>query len=380
MPDNRHIVISLAAGQNPGHHLSIADIESNELTPLTIGNQDELYPSVSPDGRSLIYEQDLSGWDVVSVSVDDGSTKTVIGIGRKDVMAAWSARQAKLAWVTDRNGPEEIWLRGPDGSERPAITAQNFPLGTSKALMNPSLSPDGDRLVFGRVDLGGVARLWISSLSGGVPVLLTNSERTLELGGSWSPDGSRFVYVAYEGGETSIMTVKTSGGATPIKLADTGKQNDLPDWSSTGDWITYHDDKGWNLISPDGKRTKFLGKIQADYLAFSKDGKMLYGIETGETEADQDRATLFSLETATLKQKVIKNLGGDFAPSTKFRPGIRFSLSPDGKIRLQHRQVQKRPLDAARLPPARLVEPDQDSAARPFLSIDKRTGPIFRRN
>jgi hypothetical protein len=86
-----------------------------------------------------------------------------------------------------------------------------------------------------------------------VPVLLTNSDHTLEVGGSWSPDGSRFVYVAYEGGKTSLMMVKTSGGATPLKLIDKGKRYDLPDWSSTGDWITYNDDKGWNLISPDGK-------------------------------------------------------------------------------------------------------------------------------
>jgi Tol biopolymer transport system component len=127
-----------------------------------------------------------------------------------------------------RSGPEEIWLRGSDGSDRPVITGQTFPPGTTKALMNPSPSPNGDRLIFGRVDLGGVARLWISSLSGGVPVLLTNAEHTLERGGSWSPDGSRFVYVAYEGGKTSLMTVKTSGGATPVRLVDIGKQNDLP--------------------------------------------------------------------------------------------------------------------------------------------------------
>src|ERR1700692_4275514 len=82
----------------------------------------------------------------------------------------------------------------------PSTTSASRPPGTSKALFNPSLSPDGDRLVFGRVDREGVGRLWISSLSGGVPVLLTNSDHTLEVGGSWSPDGSRFVYVAYEGG------------------------------------------------------------------------------------------------------------------------------------------------------------------------------------
>jgi hypothetical protein len=123
------------------------------------------------------------------------------------------------------------------------------------------------------------------------------------------------------------------------------------------------------LISADGERTKFLGKIQADYLAFSRNGKVLYGIQTGETEADQDRATLFSLDTATLKQKVINNLRGDavdeaLAVRGKAEANARAEPLEDGA---KHRQVQKRALDPARLPAARLVEPDQDSAARPFF-------------
>ena len=44
-----------------------------------------------------------------------------------------------------------------------------------------------------------------------------------------------------------------------------------------------------------------------------------------------DRATLFSLDPVTLKQKVIKELGKDLAPQSGDHPGIRFSIAPDGK-------------------------------------------------
>jgi len=68
------------------------------------------------------------------------------------------------------------------------------------------------------------------------------------------------------------MTVKTSGDATPSVLKKDIDELYLPDWSPAGDWITYRDDRGWNLISPDGKTAKFLGKIETRYLAFSRDG------------------------------------------------------------------------------------------------------------
>jgi hypothetical protein len=105
----------------------------------------------------------------------------------------------------------------------------------------------------------------------------------------------------------------------------------LPDWSPAGDWITYKGDDGWSLITLDGKTTKFLGRINTNHLAFSKDGKLLYGIETGKTEADRDRATLFSLDPATLKRKDLKELGPDLKPATTFNPSMRLSLAPDGK-------------------------------------------------
>jgi eukaryotic-like serine/threonine-protein kinase len=328
LPDNRHIVVSLVTDPIHSSHLWIADTASNDLTPLTTGPGRELFPAVSPDGKSILYHQDASHYDVMSVSVEDGTAKTLITTGHTEVMAAWSANQTKLAWVTDRSGPGEIWVRSPDGPDRPLVTPADFPAGTNRWFANPSLSPDGDRLIYSRWDRAGGSYLWISSLSGGAPVRLTSVDTGSERGGSWSPDGNRFVYLQVQAGKTSLMMVKTSGIAAPVVLREEVNEANLPDWSPVGDWITFNDDKGWNLISPDGKNSKSLGKIETRYLAFSKSGKLLYGILWNDQSS---HPVLFSLDPVTQKQKVIKELSVDLWPESPSTAGVRFSLAPDGK-------------------------------------------------
>ncbi len=328
MPDSQHLLISIQAAANVPSHLAIANISSGVIYPLTTGTSVEHDPSASPDGKSILYTQLNSQEDVISVSLADGTTTTLISTGHTEAVAAWSATQAKLVWATNRNGPFQIWMRTPDGSERPVVTAADFPEGGAMSLASPSLSPDGERLIYDRSGADGVLRLWISLLSGGSPVRLTNVEPGGEYGSTWSPDGSRFVYLQAQGGKTSVMVTKTNGNAAPVMLTE-DVLSYSPDWSPTGDWISYRDQKGWSLISPDGKRSKFLGKIQSNYLAFSRDGKLLYGIQIGETEADRDRATLFSLDPVSLKQTTIKELGKDFIPARDFT--VRFGLNPDGK-------------------------------------------------
>jgi hypothetical protein len=71
---------------------------------------------------------------------------------------------------------------------------------------------------------------------------------------------------------------------------------------------------------------KSLGKIPTAHLAFSKDGKQLFGIRE-----EHARVTLFSLDIAKGKTQDIRELGLELAPASDYGPGIRFSLAPDGK-------------------------------------------------
>jgi hypothetical protein len=61
-------------------------------------------------------------------------------------------------------------------------------------------------------------------------------------------------------------------------------------------------------------------------MTFSADSKRLYGIRV-----DPDRRTLFSIDIATKEEKTIGEIGKDFTPASYSNPGIRLSLSPDGK-------------------------------------------------
>jgi serine/threonine protein kinase len=332
MPDSRHLMLSAAMEANTPASLWMADIRSGGITPVTAGTAMETIPSVSPDGKATLYQQNETHLDVVSVALLDGSAKTLIATGRDEGMPAWAANQEKLVWVSDRNGPMEIWIREADGSERPVVTQANFPPGSNKILMTPSLSPQGDRIAYERIDREGIMRTWISSVSGGAPVRLTNAEPSLEDPSAWSPDGRQFVYLQFEKSNAALAIARTSGNATPVLVKELHDAGDsLPCWSPRGDWITYEDETGWNLVSPDGKNTKPLGHIPTQYLAFSKDGKILYGIANGPTEGDRDKSTLFSLDPATLKQTPIKDLGRSLRPASWFHHSIRLSLSPDGK-------------------------------------------------
>jgi eukaryotic-like serine/threonine-protein kinase len=331
LPDSRDIVLSVTPDMTSPHHLWMTSTSSNELTPLTTGTSEELGPEVSPDGRSILYSLITERSDVISVSVVDGTTKTLITTGRVETEPAWSANEAKLAWGSTRRGAFEIWVRSPDGSDRPAVTAADFPSGFLFAL-RPSISPDGERIVYQGPGVGkNGGRLWMSSLSGGAPIQLTNSPAAREYSGSWSPDGSQFTFEQDDGSASDLMTVRTSGNATPTVLKRDVAGRALPVWSPTGEWILYLAKDGWQLISPDGKTSKPLGKINTPSLVFSRDGRLLYGIDTGERAAYPDRATLFSFDPATLQRRVIKELGKELAPQYVNTPGTPFSMAPDGK-------------------------------------------------
>ena len=83
-------------------------------------------------------------------------------------------------------------------------------------MASASPSPDGERLIYDRSGKDGAPRLWISSLSGGSPVRLTNVEPGAEYAGAWSPDGSRFVYLQSQGGKVSVMVTVLEVAALPL--------------------------------------------------------------------------------------------------------------------------------------------------------------------
>ncbi len=313
-----------------GGHLWIAGLSSGVREAVTTGisSESQSQPALSPEGKQVLFKQSRTDYMIVSASLSDGSVERVISSEAATGMPAWALHREAFVYASERSGSSAIWMRGEDG-DRPIVSADSLPGGNTNSLFLPTLSQQADRVLYTRGTGGSNDQFnWISSLSGGPAVRLTNAKDVIERGGSWSPDGSRIVYWQFRNGLISIMLVRTAGEASPTVLVEKAG-SPLPEWSPDGEWIKFLDPKdgtSWTLISPDGKTQRSFGEPNTVQMTFSADSKRLYGIRV-----EPDRRTLFSLDIATKEVKTIGEISKDFTPSNYNNPGIRLSLSPDGK-------------------------------------------------
>jgi len=323
-PDGRASLWSL------GGHLWLGGMHSGVRQAITAGvsSESQSQPALSPDGKKLLFNQSRTDYMIVSASLSDATVDRVISSEVATGMPMWALHREEFVYESVRSGASAIWMRA-EGGDRPIVTTDSFPAGSTDSLFLPTLSPQADRVIYTRS--GANQENWISSVAGGPPVRLTNSKDVLERGGSWSPDGGRFVYWQFHNGSVSVMVVKTTGEATPVALCENAGAS-LPEWSPDGQWIKFFDAAGssgtvgWALISPDGKTLRGYGEPDTAQMTFSADSKRLYGIRL-----DPDRRALFSLDIASKEVKTIGEIGKDFTPASYNNPGIRLSVSPDGK-------------------------------------------------
>jgi Tol biopolymer transport system component len=330
-PDSKHAVLAFAKELGSNQQLSLASTNSSHITALTAGVQTRSWPVVSPDGTRILYSQNQEDYDVVAVSLADGSMQPLVVTSRIEEMPHWAPAAKRMVYVTNRTGDEEIWLHSDEGEDRPIVTAKDSPNSAGQLLVNPVLSPDGKRVIYGRREPHSKMQLYESSVAGGSPVPVAQTPMD-SMGGDWSPDGSQLVFSTFDNSTINLYLVKAAGNAQPKLFLPniSHSANMLPTWSPTNDWIAYRDDKNWRLISPDGKQAKDLGDLgggDVHNLAFSRDGKTLYGVRV----ADDGTVTLFQVDIATAQRRDIKRLDATLAPASRFNPTIRFSLTPDGK-------------------------------------------------
>jgi Tol biopolymer transport system component len=333
MPDNRHIILSIHTGGAAPGQLYVADAITGELSMLSGGTTSQDAPATSPDGRKVVFAEQSSDYDIVSVDLSSAAVTPLVATQRIEDMPAWSTKTPAFVYVTDRNGEQEIWLHKEGQLDRPLVTARDFPPNTTQWFMDPALSPDGTRVIYTRIDRSASSEhMWISAMSGGSPVPLLNGDAA-GFAGSWSPDGNWFAYLEVQNGKPSVNKVKTTGQANSEVLqsflppsAPGTAFTMVPVWSPAGDWILYSD-HGLKLVSPDGKTTRDLASLDG-ICTFSRDGSQLYCVHRQGT--GDHRVDLFSADLEGKIRRTIGSLPPEYLPASHLRPGLRLSLSPAG--------------------------------------------------
>lgn len=147
---------------------------------------------VSPDGKEIVF--DMLG-DIYKMPVNGGQA-TVLSSGMAyDVQPRFSPNGKYISYTSDKDGADNIWVMNSNGSEKHAITKENFRL-LNNAVWLPNSNYIVARKHFTASRSLGAGELWMYHVSGGLDGLqLTKRKNDQQDQGepSLSPDG-KYLY------------------------------------------------------------------------------------------------------------------------------------------------------------------------------------------
>lgn len=327
MPDNQRVVF--ASEQNLGFaetHIWIAGTRTGELRSITASHSSQAYPSVAPDGKRIVFCSEDAEFDLVEIPLDGTATRALLATSRTEREPVWSPTNSEYAFVSNRNGLEEIWLRSADGTwERPLARPGDITRDSVAAISSISFSPDGRRIAFqASTHDVALARVWIANVTGGTPVPLTK-RIYFEDHPAWSPDSRWIAFTSMQAdGGTDLVKVRPGGDDVTMILRDKLLVNTEVSWSPRGDVILCETVDGMTFVSPDGREQRVISEETWLAHEWSRDGSRIYAIKVGELL----ELVLVSVDPSNGSEEFIRDLG----PSSPMnRPLMGLTLSPDGK-------------------------------------------------
>jgi Tol biopolymer transport system component len=205
----------------------------------------------------------------VSIINHDGSGRSRLTYtpGFQSIAPTWSPDHTRLAYISNRDGRDSIYLMDTDGSPTTRIPL-DLPAN------EPKWSPDGTRILF-----VGPSGLYIVKLDHFQLTQVTDPTEDA-FNGSWSPDGTQIAYTVWQAGRR-IIRIRDLNGSSAIQLANTPGAAYNPSWSPDGSRIAFASNHQNNIdlftINIDGTGLRQLTNTRAYEYApsWSPDGTQI---------------------------------------------------------------------------------------------------------
>jgi Tol biopolymer transport system component len=186
-PDGKWIVYS--AQQTSGSDIFLVNLDGTGRQRLTENKAIDGCPTWSPDGKQIAFFSDRDGnWEIyvtlaphasAGVNADGSNVRRLTNHPGQDHSPAWSPDGARIAFVSERDGNEEIYLMNPDGANLRRLThnkAEDW---------FPAWSPDGKRIVFSS-NRDSNHEIYVMNADGSDQKRLTNNNAE-DWGPVWQP-------------------------------------------------------------------------------------------------------------------------------------------------------------------------------------------------
>ena len=156
---------------------------------------------VSPDGKTIVFE--LLG-DLYTLPIEGGTGKLISGGMAFDSQPKFSPDGKWIAFISDREGSENLWIIHPDGSGVKQVSKD-----PNNEFASPSWSPDSNYIYVSKAGAITTFEIWMYHVNGGSGVQITKSkptpttpqrDRHNAVGVVASPDGKYLYYAKRQGG------------------------------------------------------------------------------------------------------------------------------------------------------------------------------------
>jgi Tol biopolymer transport system component len=183
--------------------------------------------SASQNNNSDIY---LLNMDATLRHTGNGTIKRLTTDPATDFDPTWSPDGAHLAFRSQRDGNDEIYVMNADGTCQTNLTK------SLEGDWSPAWSPDGKRIAFARFfDSNAFTDIAVMNADG------SGLQRLTTYGGEypvWSPDGTRIAFGSARDGNYEIY-VMNAAGTNQIRLTDHPAYDMSPSWSSDDKHIVF---------------------------------------------------------------------------------------------------------------------------------------------
>ena len=233
-PDSKTIVFAHRSPSSLQWDLYLKQIGGPEKR-LTQSAATERATCFTPDGRAISYVRlDADGSRIMSMSLVDSSVvELLVEANKRIIDMQWAPNGQSLVYstTTTADSPYAIFTYSPETGKKRQITSPTANYYADHLL---TYSPDGQLLIFARLDSQYNADVYVMDITTGQVRRLTD-ENQLIFGLDWLGLTDEIIYCIYDNGEYKLKCVDLEGNVRDLNFAGA-----LP--SST-----------WPTISPSGK-------------------------------------------------------------------------------------------------------------------------------